>query len=110
MKTQKDTERFRGKSGCHIDRMSPADLDQLAKECENLRPEDERPLTRKQQAQFDAWQHDRLELRAKGIGSLTLIFPDELTVRLGALARKKHTTPANLVKRIVHDALHQAVA
>lgn len=110
MKAQKGTARFRGKSGYHIARMGPADLEQLANECENLRPEDERPLTRKQQAQFDAWQQDRLELRAKGIGSLTLVFPDELTIRLGALARKKHITPADLIKRIVRDALHQAVA
>lgn len=89
--------------------MGAADLEQLASECEKLRPEDERPLTRKQQAQFDAWQQDRLQLRAKGIGSLTLVFSDELTMRLGALARKKHITPANLIKRIVQDALHQAV-
>ncbi len=82
MRNKTPLPRFRGKTGYHVDRMSPADLEQLAADCEKLRPEDDRPLTAKQQARFDAWQRDRLELWSKSIGSVTLVFPDKLTVRL----------------------------
>ena len=71
-----------------------------------------RAMTVKERARFEAWQKKSLaeeaaqEMRTR----LTLVFPPKLTARIGELAKVRRITPENLVKRIVQNAVHHAVA
>ena len=71
-----------------------------------------RAMTRAERARFEAWQKKSLafEAQKKEAEPLTLLFPPRLVTQIGVLAKAKHTTPAILVKQIVQDAIHQAVA
>lgn len=92
-----------------IDSMTHEELDQLAAEAEKIQPGESRPLTAKERAKFEAWQKKALAEEPK-TQSLTLTLPNKLVGQIGELARSRHTTPANLLKRLVRDAIHQAVA
>ena len=71
-----------------------------------------RAMTVKERARFEAWQKKSLaeEAAEEQRTRLTLIFPPKMTARIGELAKVRHVTPENLVKRIVQNAVHQAVA
>lgn len=66
-----------------------------------------RAMTAKERTRFEAWQKKSLaeETAPAQATNLTLGFPKRLTARIGELAKAKHTTPENLVKRIVQDAV-----
>lgn len=66
-------------------------------------------LTAKERREFEAWQKEALAEEPK-TQSLTLVLPNKLVGQIGELAKSRHTTPANLLKRLVQDAIHQAVA
>lgn len=70
-----------------------------------------RAMTAKERAKFEAWQHRAAAKEKKPSPQpVTLLFPPKLIEQLGELARQKRTTPATLVKRIVQDAVEQAVS
>lgn len=115
MKTSKTDYRkhYNPKTGrWSIDAMSDADLDALAKECEKIKPGEGRPLTAKERREFEAWQKKALaeEKETQKARQLTLVFPPKLSAQIDELAKSRHTTPANLLKRLVQEAIHQAVA
>ena len=64
-------------------------------------------MTAKERARFEAWQKKSRaeEADQEQRACLTLIFPPKLTARIGELAKAKHITPENLVKRIVQSAV-----
>ena len=69
-------------------------------------------MTAKERAHFVAWQKKSLaqEAAEEQRARLTLVFPPKLTARIGELAKAKNTTPENLVKRIMQNAVHQTIA
>ena len=96
-----------------IDAMSTAELDELAGECESIVPGSGRAMTKKERTRFEAWQKRSLAEEAmekKKSRSVTLVFPTKLAAQIGVLAKSKRTTPEHLLKRIVRNAIHQAMA
>lgn len=88
--------------------MTAEELAQATREFDEPCPSRGKPMSKKDRQWFDAWQKKALANEAARERSF--VFPQKLVDRIGEIAKQKHTTPAALVKRIVQDALHQAVA
>jgi hypothetical protein len=71
-----------------------------------------RALTRKERAEFEAGQKERLRAKphTPAPARLELTIPSALVEQVDALAKRKRTTRGRLIQRLVEQALHQAVA
>lgn len=88
--------------------MTAKELAQATREFDSECLDPAKPMSKKDRQWFDTWQK---KARANDSDeTLTLVFPRKLVDRIGEVAKQKRTTPANLVKRLVQDALHKAVA
>lgn len=91
--------------------MSAAELAMATREFDEPDLTVGQPMSKKDRQWFDAWQKKSLTREAQRKHErVTFLLPRNLASQLGELARQKHTTPALLAKRIVQEAIHQAVA